>query len=343
MEQTIGKRIMALRKSRGMTQDQLAEKLGVTAQAVSKWENDISCPDIALLPKLAEIFQVTTDSLLGMPEKTEIVETAPKSGGFHVNIGDEEDEPDEDRNGFTFHWDIGTDGLPWFATAVLLFAVAMLLNRTILAPLGDASVWSLMWPSAVLALGLSSLWEKLSLWSGGTTLLGAYFLLTNMGILHLNLRPRWNILILALLIVWAVSMLLDNFRHGKKGGSHKEKQGSSDYFIKDGRLSYDSSFTSDTHTVSEDLFRGGKADISFGNCTLDLRGCKALEDGCTLKTDVSFGSLTLLVPKQWRVEDHTDRSFASITLHGGPATDASQVLTMKNDVSFGSLEIRWEN
>ena len=55
MEQTIGKRIMTLRKSRGMTQDQLAEQVGVTAQAVSKWENDISCPDINLLPRLAEI------------------------------------------------------------------------------------------------------------------------------------------------------------------------------------------------------------------------------------------------------------------------------------------------
>ena len=63
MEQTIGKRIARLRKSRGMTQDQLAERVGVSAQAVSKWENDVSCPDISLLPKLAEIFQVTTDSL----------------------------------------------------------------------------------------------------------------------------------------------------------------------------------------------------------------------------------------------------------------------------------------
>ena len=342
MEQTIGKRIMTLRKSRGMTQEELAEKLGVTAQAVSKWENDISCPDIALLPKLAEIFQVTTDSLLGMPEKTEIVKTPPKSGGFHVNIGDEEDEPDEERNGFTFRWDMNNGELPWFAMGVLLFAVAMLLNRTILAPLGEASVWSLMWPSAVLALGLSNLWEKISLWSGGTTIIGAYFLLTNMGILHLNLRPRWNIIILVLLIIWAVSMLLDNFRHGKKHAEVKGK-GASAYKVKDGRVSYDGSFASETVTASVDLFRGGNVDLSFGSCTLDLRGCKDLEDGCILETDVSFGSLSVLVPKQWRVEDHTDRSFSSITFQGGPAPDAGQTLTLKSDVSFGSLEIRWED
>ena len=50
MEQTLGKRIEENRKKLGLTQDQLAEKLGVTAQAVSKWENDQSCPDITMLP-----------------------------------------------------------------------------------------------------------------------------------------------------------------------------------------------------------------------------------------------------------------------------------------------------
>ena len=65
MDQTLGKRISAHRKQLGLTQDQLAEKLGVTAQAVSKWENDQSCPDISMLPKLAEIFGTSIDELLG--------------------------------------------------------------------------------------------------------------------------------------------------------------------------------------------------------------------------------------------------------------------------------------
>ena len=66
MEQTMGKRIAAGRKSLGLTQDQIAEKLGVTAQAVSKWENDQSCPDIAMIPRLAELFGISTDELLGV-------------------------------------------------------------------------------------------------------------------------------------------------------------------------------------------------------------------------------------------------------------------------------------
>ncbi len=75
MEQTLGKRIMANRKRLGLTQDQLAERLGVTAQAVSKWENDQSCPDIGTLPKLAALFGVSTDELLGV-ERQEKVHTA---------------------------------------------------------------------------------------------------------------------------------------------------------------------------------------------------------------------------------------------------------------------------
>lgn len=64
MENTIGRKISDLRKEKGLTQEELAERLGVSAQAVSKWENDNSCPDIMLLPKIAQLFGVTIDSLL---------------------------------------------------------------------------------------------------------------------------------------------------------------------------------------------------------------------------------------------------------------------------------------
>ena len=64
MSNTIGKKISSLRKEKRITQEEIAEKLGVTPQAVSKWENDISYPDILLLPKLAAILDVTVDDLL---------------------------------------------------------------------------------------------------------------------------------------------------------------------------------------------------------------------------------------------------------------------------------------
>ncbi len=62
---TLGNKIAELRKEKGMTQEALANVLGVSNQAVSKWEANQSCPDIQLLPQIAEIFGVTLDSLFG--------------------------------------------------------------------------------------------------------------------------------------------------------------------------------------------------------------------------------------------------------------------------------------
>lgn len=61
----IGKNIHTLRKQNGFTQEELAGKLGVTYQAVSKWENDTTAPDISLLPELAAVFGTSIDALLG--------------------------------------------------------------------------------------------------------------------------------------------------------------------------------------------------------------------------------------------------------------------------------------
>ena len=66
MEQNIiGTTIAALRREKGLTQDALAAQLGVSAQAVSKWENGLSCPDILMLPEIAEFFDVSVDALFG--------------------------------------------------------------------------------------------------------------------------------------------------------------------------------------------------------------------------------------------------------------------------------------
>ena len=66
MQENIGANIARLRREHNMKQDELAEMLDVTPQAVSKWENGASMPDIALLPKLANIFGVTIDDLFGV-------------------------------------------------------------------------------------------------------------------------------------------------------------------------------------------------------------------------------------------------------------------------------------
>ena len=77
METTLGKRIAALRKQKELKQDDIAQLLEVSPQAVSKWENDQTCPDIGLLPKLAQILGVTTDELLSGKQELQEVKLLP--------------------------------------------------------------------------------------------------------------------------------------------------------------------------------------------------------------------------------------------------------------------------
>ncbi len=60
------------RKKQGMTQEELAKTLGVTNQSVSKWESAQCCPDISLIPKLADLFAISIDELFGRETQKEI-------------------------------------------------------------------------------------------------------------------------------------------------------------------------------------------------------------------------------------------------------------------------------
>ena len=66
----IGNQIKQLRQRRGVTQEELAERLGVTAQAVSKWERGVATPDIAMLPEISAYFGVTIDELFALSDET---------------------------------------------------------------------------------------------------------------------------------------------------------------------------------------------------------------------------------------------------------------------------------
>ena len=66
---SIGEMISSLRKEKGMTQNDLAEKMNVTDKAVSKWERNLSCPDINSIPKLAEILGTSVEDLLNAQVK----------------------------------------------------------------------------------------------------------------------------------------------------------------------------------------------------------------------------------------------------------------------------------
>ena len=83
MKQTIGKNIYDLRKKRNMTQDELAEKMGVSSQAVSKWEKDLSIPDLSILIELSNYFHISLDELV--KEKESTVDFLPLEERKHIH------------------------------------------------------------------------------------------------------------------------------------------------------------------------------------------------------------------------------------------------------------------
>lgn len=95
-KQTLGVMIASIRKERGMTQLELAEKMGVTDKAVSKWERDLSCPDVSSIPQLVEILGVSVDELMQVKDITKetssqdnikgIIDTAFKGVGLAMGI-----------------------------------------------------------------------------------------------------------------------------------------------------------------------------------------------------------------------------------------------------------------
>ena len=73
MKISLGEKLKTLRKEKNISQEKLASFLDVSYQAVSKWENDLTCPDINALPKLAQILGVTVDELLSGKKEPAVV------------------------------------------------------------------------------------------------------------------------------------------------------------------------------------------------------------------------------------------------------------------------------
>lgn len=82
----LGKTILELRKKKNVTQEDLAAELGVTAAAVSKWENGYTLPDVLMLCALADYFQVTTDELLGRNPKRQYAVVAAQTQALGQKI-----------------------------------------------------------------------------------------------------------------------------------------------------------------------------------------------------------------------------------------------------------------
>ena len=113
----INERITFLRKQKGMTQEEVACALGVTNQAVSKWESAQCCPDIQLLPVIAELFEVTVDELMGHKAAGGLGDICLKIRSYFTELPEKESFEKAYRIAALLHEIALTDGykkfLPW--------------------------------------------------------------------------------------------------------------------------------------------------------------------------------------------------------------------------------------
>ena len=329
-QQTMGKRIMQLRKEKGYTQEQLAEMMGVSAQAVSKWENDVSCPDISILPILAEKLGVSTDELLGVKP------IEPK-----VVIVDAQKNNKDNDGSFSVSWDGGKntkkDGI-WFAVLIIVLGAAFLVQRLGFVSFG---IWSIIWPAVIIGLGVSWMIKRFSFFALAVAGLGVYFLLFNLGVISLILT--WSIIWPSLLVLLGLTILYETLiphKHkwcGVNFSGDKEKR--SQYREENGFVSYECSFSEENRKVAVEDFLGGDIEISFGKSELDLSNVKRVNQNAKLDVEVSFATFDLIVPKTMRVFLKSDKSFGSIQMSGEPNPDATMALNVDGEVSFGTMNI----
>ena len=347
MAQTLGKRIMENRKKLGLTQDQLAEKLGVTAQAVSKWENDQSCPDITVLPKLAEIFGTTTDTLLGW--QAQPVHQAEVVSDDEDDEDDDEDEIPGQNGNWEFKWESGRKDAVFFAVFVLLVGGLMLAGKLLN---WTASFWEILWPCALLMYGLRRVLHSFSFLGIGCTLFGGYFLLENLGITQLNLAGE--LIFPILIVIFGLSLLADAMRKPKRGRfrvtrdgakicdeNGNPKKGKNEYATDGESFNCNFSFCESTQVVNLPLLSDGNIVLSFGELKIDLTGCEKIADGCELYANCSFGELEILVPKRYRVVADSNTTFASMEIEGEPDPNPIATIHIEGNVTFGEITIQY--
>ena len=336
--QTLGKRIAALRKEKGLTQEQLAEKVGVSAQAVSKWENDASCPDITLLPLLGEILGVSVDELLGV-----------KPIEPHVIIIDKEEKaPEKDAGSKKFVWEWHAGRWPTIAFCIGLILICTVFILRSMTPLfpdfqNKLNAWGYCWPLLVFTLGLILVRGELILGSALLTV-GGYEFVRRMLIPSGTNLPGvpWYVIVLVIAIVMLIRTIVRSIRpkerYMHRGDRSPVMNVSQDNDFLDAELR----FGNGTVIYEKEIFTGGKVEMNFGDYAIDLTAVRTFAQNCVLDIEQNFGNLTVILPQHVRAVRSSDMKFASSAAFGEPDANASQELIVKSKVDFGALQIKYE-
>jgi len=326
-EETLGRRIAAHRKRLGLTQDSLAEQLGVTAQAVSKWENDQSCPDISMLPKLSEVFSITIDELLGVERQTKVRETSIPS------------EPEESvpvRRKMPGRKEGIGIALWLLLTGGILLAVELFPLHLFYVPF-----WTLLGLTGLTVFGLFGLYPRFSMFRLGCALFGGYYLYCAVFCPRVQLNEE--LLLPILLVFFGLSLLVDSVR-GKQGNRvHLSVNGAGKNIFEYRKNTFVcSTFFGDDHrTISLPVLEGGEGSVCFGDLVIDLHDCVAFSEDCRIGLQCIFGSMTLYVPRNVQVQCINKTAFGTVQEYGSPGPDAAHVILVENDADFGEISIRY--
>lgn len=333
MEDTLGKRIVYHRKRLKLTQDQLAEKLSVTAQAISKWENDQSCPDIALLPRLADLFGITTDSLLGHDVQENIYQAEV------VDNSDDDDSIHVQKGNFEFHWDSGRRGSLWFAFWVLFLGVLYLLSQVLS---WDISFWGILWPTSLLAFGFGGIIGSFSFVKICCILFGSYALISKIWGFTIQLEKGffWAILI----VLFGVSLFVDALnktRRNKLQFRNRSNKSKNDYYADDTSFTYHACFGENTIPVMVPTLHSGDIQVSFGEYTIDLTQADNILPDCKICASCNFGELILLIPKSCKLTPSSSTSFAAFSTNGTFDSGYKSEIFLDANVNFGEITVKY--
>ena len=224
-----------------------------------------------------------------------------------------------------------------FGLVVILLGVALLLNAlgVFRLPAG-VSIWSLIWPTALLGLGFSNLISnrRFSFWALFMVLLGLYFLLVNLQII--SALPSAVILPVILILVGIAIFLPGSCAnvHGNSDGTPVEETSGEGYILSN------AVFGSDERIIAGSRFTGAKISTVFGGTKLDLTGFESCADRCIVAVSVVFGGCELYVPRGVRVtRGGLTCAFGGMEIHGIQDPNATATLELNGVVAFGGLEI----
>lgn len=341
--ETMGRRIAALRKQKNLTQDALAQELGVSPQAVSKWEHDLSCPDISILPGLARALGVSTDYLLGGGE-------APV---FEAEIVD--DPSEDDRPGIHVessgdnHFDIRFDppkrysfsGAAWLIVTALLMLAGPVFRNNNWSSLG---FWSACGISLLLVWGVGGMIRRVKVTNVLMTLAGVYLALSGLNIFQMSLG--WEILFPGLILILGLCLLLEGMRKKRRRSTGIHITGpdgfrQSNLYVKDGYLYCSGAFSENRYNVQAGELKGGEVSVSFGEHVLDFSGVEKVGENCRIDVSSSFGELCLRIPSRYQAEMAVSKSFAECSVQGRPDPNPEGIIRINANVSFGELTVKY--